>query len=254
MKMNKILSVLAVGFLLASLPLEASWKDIKKKGTLRMATEGAFAPFNYYEGKKLTGFEVELGELIAKEMGFKKIWSTLPFESLLIGLSQNRFDMVIASHGITEKRAQSVDFASPHYCTGGIILTNDKGPLTAKELKGKKVGVQVGSTYFEQLKALEEKPEIQTFPKDTDALAALMLGRIDAMVTDRFVAREAQKKHQKKNLKLGDLIFVERVAIAVEKNSPETLVAVNKALSKVLKNGEYKKLSEKYFGEDVRCQ
>lgn len=243
-------------FLLFSLPLysHANWKEIKAKGTLRLATEGAFAPFNYYEGKKLTGFEVELAQLIASELGLKVLWSTLPFESLLIGLAQNRFDLVIASHGITPKRAQTVDFTQPHYCTGGVILAYSDGPLKVSELKDKKIGVQVGSSYFEQIKQLKEAPKIQTYPKDTDALAALMLKRIDAMVTDRFVARQAQQKHQSKNLQLGEMIFVEQVAMAAAKNSPETIKAINTALGTLMSNGSYQKLSEKYFGEDIRCQ
>lgn len=252
--MNQHLKFVIAFLLCFPLYSHANWKEIQAKGSLRLATEGAFAPFNYYEGKKLTGFEVELAQLLASELGLKVSWSTLPFESLLIGLAQNRFDLVIASHGITPKRAQTVDFTQPHYCTGGVILSHSDGPLKISELKGKKIGVQIGSSYFEQLKQLKEAPEVQTYPKDTDALAALMLKRIDAMVTDRFVARQAQQKHQSKNLKLGEMVFVEQVAMAAAKNSPEAVSALNKALDTIMSNGSYQKLSEKYFGEDIRCQ
>ena len=255
--MSKVLSVLSILVCLLPCAASAKWSDVKTKGTIRMATEGAFAPFNFYEGKKLTGFEVELGDLLAKEMKLKNTWMTLPFESLLIGLAQSRFDMVIASHGITPARAKSVDFANPHYCTGGIILTREGGPLKLSELAGKKLGVQVGSSYYEQLKKLaadmKPAPQIQTFPKDTDSLSALMLKRIDAMVTDRFVAASASKKHKDKGLKMGEIIFLERVAMAAPKGDSEIISALNTALDTLLKNGSYKKLSMKYFDEDVRC-
>ncbi len=254
--MLRALALLCLTSLLC-LNTHAKWSEVKNKKTIRIATEGAFAPFNFFKGKELTGFEVELGNEIAKTLGLKVEWVTLPFESLLIGLDQGRFDLVIASHGITEKRAMSVDFTKPHYCTGGIILTREAGPTKKSELAGKKLGAQVGSSYFEELqklgKNLEPNPQIQSFPKDTDVLTALMLGRLDAMVTDRFVAQSAMEKHKNKNFQLGEMLFVEKVGMAAPKGDNEAVSAVNQALSEILKNGTYKKLSMKYFNQDVRC-
>lgn len=254
--MLKIFILLCLTSLL-SLNSHAKWSEVKKKKTIRIATEGAFAPFNYFKGKELTGFEVEIGNEIAKTLNLKVEWVTLPFESLLIGLGQDRFDLVIASHGITEKRAKSVDFTHPHYCTGGIILTREDGPTKKAQLSGKKLGVQVGTSYFEELqklgKALEPLPQIQSFPKDTDVLTALMLGRLDAMVTDRFVAQSALEKHKNKNLQLGEMLFIEKVGMAAPKGDAETVAAINGALTQILGNGTYEKLSLKYFNQDVRC-
>lgn len=252
-------ALVLASFLCFFFPLKghANWSEVKAKKTIRIATEGAFAPFNYYKGKELTGFEVDLGNELAKTLGLKVKWVTMPFETLLIGLGQNRFDLVIASHGITEKRAKSVDFTNPHYCTGGIILTREGGITKASELAGKKIGAQVGSSYFEELQKLEKSlkpaPSVQSFPKDTDALTALMLGRVDAMVTDRFVAQSAREKHKNKNLQLGEMLFIEKVGMAAPKGDAEMVNAINGALQTLLTNGTYEKLSMKYFGQDVRC-
>src|SRR4051812_971065 len=70
-------------------------------GILKLATEGQFKPFNYYEKKVLKGFEVELGTALAKNLELKADWRTFPFDSLLIGLNEHKYDVVIASHGIT---------------------------------------------------------------------------------------------------------------------------------------------------------
>src|SRR6476469_8589819 len=75
--------------------------EVKASGKLIVATEGAYPPFNYYQGAKLTGFEVELGEAIARKMGLAIEWKALAFDALLAGLKQDRWDMVIASFGIT---------------------------------------------------------------------------------------------------------------------------------------------------------
>ncbi|MBP6536619.1 MAG: transporter substrate-binding domain-containing protein, partial [Xylophilus sp.] len=83
--------------LCAALAVQArTLDDIKKDGKIIVATEGQFAPFNYFEGTKLTGFEVEVAELVVKKMGLKLEWKTLGFDALLTGLGQNRWDAVIA--------------------------------------------------------------------------------------------------------------------------------------------------------------
>src|SRR3954463_19617 len=95
--------------------LFASATALGSTGKLTIATEGVAPPFNFYKGKELTGFEVEIANEIARRMGREPRWVTRKFESLLIGLQQDRYDLVAASHTITEERAKAVDFSAPHY-------------------------------------------------------------------------------------------------------------------------------------------
>lgn len=227
---------------------------IDKSQPLKIATEGAFAPFNYFKGKELTGFEVELGNELAKKVTGKSEWKTTPFDSLLIGLNQKRYDFVIASHGVTEERAKAVDFTNPHYCTGGIIISQAGGPKTVADLKGKIVAVQVGTTYLENVKKIPGVKEVKTYPKDTDALQNLMANRVDAWVTDKFVALDAVKANTKHNLQVGELVFQEKIAMAVAKGNTELKGELNAALDALKKDGTYTKISQKYFGEDVSCR
>jgi polar amino acid transport system substrate-binding protein len=235
----------------ASVLSQDNWATIEKDKKIQLATEGAFAPFNFFRGKTLTGFEVELAEALASELGLSYDWKTFPFDGLLIGLNMNRFHLVAASHGITEERAKSVDFTNPHYCTGGVILSRDGSIQKASDLAGKVIGVQVGTTYYQKAQALSGIKEIKTFPKDTDALTALMGKKIDAMITDRFVAMEIADKQ--KGLKLGELVFEEKIAMAIKKNQPKLLEEVNKALKSLKTKGKYKEISLKYFNEDISC-
>ncbi|MEZ4813970.1 MAG: ABC transporter substrate-binding protein [Bdellovibrionota bacterium] len=250
--MKKILSVLFFAF--ATLGVSASWGAIDKSKTIKMATEGAFPPFNYFKGKDLTGFEVELGTELAKKLHVNGEWKTSPFDSLLIGLNQNRYDLVVASHGITAERAKAVDFTEPHYCTGGIIISNAGGPKTAADLKGKVVAVQVGTTYLTNVQKIPGIKEVKTYPKDTDALQNLMSKRVDAWVTDKFVALEAVKSNEKLHLQLGDMVFQEKIAMAVAKGNTELKNKVNTALNDLVKDGTYLKISKKYFNDDVSCK
>jgi len=231
-------------------PLDA----IKQSGKLVAATEGQFAPFNYFEGSKLTGFEVDLAELLAKKMSLSIEWKTVGFDALLTGLAQDRWDLVIASHGITEERAKAVLFMSPHYCSGGMIVSRDPAVKSAKDLAGKTIAVQTGTTYLENAKKVAGVKDVRNYPSDTDARSALVSGRVDAWVTDRFGAIEAARKNPQLKLHQGELIFTERIAAAAAKGNTALAKAWNEALAASMADGSYAALSKKYFGEDVRCK
>lgn len=249
MKKALLLSVFAVLTMAQARTLE----QIKASGTIKIATEGAYPPFNFYKGKVLTGFEVDLANAMAKQMGLKVEWIAQPFDSLLIGLAQNRYDFVIASHGITPERAKAVDFSNPHYCSGGAIVAKVGGPKTPADLKGKVVAVQVGTSYLDNVRRVAGVKEIKTYPKDTDALQVLMAGRVNAWVTDRFVALEAVSKNPKAGIKVGQLLFQEELAMAVTKGNTSLRTGLNTSLATLQKNGTYAKISKQYFGENIGC-
>lgn len=228
--------------------------DIKKDGKLIVATEGAFAPFNFFEGKKLTGFEVDIAEALAAKMGVKIEWKTFGFDSLLTGLQQDRWDMVIASHGITDERAKAVTFAEPHYCSGGVIVSKGGAIKTGKDLAGKTVSVQTGTTYLDNVKKVAGVKEVKNFPQDNNARAALVAGRVDAWVVDKFVAKSSNDADPKAGLVIGEFLFVERIAPAVAKGNTTLAQAVNEAMKAILADGTYARLSNQWFKEDIRCK
>lgn len=227
--------------------------EIKSDGKVILATEGLYPPFNYMQGSKLTGFEVELAEAVVKKMGLKFEWKSLSFDALLAGLRQDRWDIVIASFGITEDRAKAVTFTQPHYCSGGVIVSRDGSVKTVADLNGKVIGVQTGSTYFENAKKVQGIKEVKNYPADTDARAALTSGRVDAWISDRFVVKSAIDANPN-GIKMGDFLFVERVAAAVKKGNSTLAAAWDKALAETMADGTYKALSEKYMKEDIRCK
>ncbi len=253
MTLRRFFAVLAAAtfaFAAQARPIDA----ITKSGKLVAATEGQFTPFNYFDKGKLTGFEVELAEMLAKKMGLSIEWKTVGFDALLTGLAQDRWDLVIASHGITDERAKAVTFMAPHYCSGGMIVAKQGGARTPKDLAGKNVAVQTGTTYLENVQKLGTAKEVKNFPADSDAQSALVAGRVDAWVTDRFTALESSRKNPQLKLQLGGMLFTERIAAAAAKGNRGLADAWNKALAASYADGSYAKLSKKYFGEDVRCK
>jgi polar amino acid transport system substrate-binding protein len=161
--------------------------------------------------------------------------------------------MVIASHGITPEREKAVTFANPHYCTGGIIISRDGSIRTAKDLTGKVVAVQTGTTYYDNVKKLPVK-DVKNFPQDNSARAALETGHVDAWVTDKFVAKASLAATPGTKLKTGDFLFTERIAAAVAKGNTGLANEVDKALAAIMADGTYAAISKKWFGEDIRCK
>ena len=230
------------------------WKAIKEAGTIVVATEGQYYPFNYFEGSTLTGFEVELAEAIVKKMGLKLDWRVVPFDAQLASIRQDRFDFAISSHGYTEERAKAVDFANPHYCSGAQIVSWPGGPKSVADLKGKSVGVQIATTYFDAAKKVEGIGEIKTYKDESANFAALKGHKYDAWISDKFVIKATLEKNPDVKVVTGDMVFVERDSIITRKNNKELLEHLNQALAEVMKDGTYAPLSKKYFGQDISCK
>jgi polar amino acid transport system substrate-binding protein len=249
----KLALALAAGLLIGGAQAR-SFDEVKKDGKIIVATEGQFPPFNYFKGTELTGFEIELAEAVVKKMGLKLEWKALGFDALLAGLRQDRWDIVIASHGITDERATAVTFAEPHYCSGGAIITKNPAIKTVADLNGKVISVQTGTTYLDNVKKLTGVKEVKNFPQDTDARGALLTGRVDVWVSDRFAGKQAIEANPGAGMIMGDFVFVERIAAAVTKGNASLIGEYNKALAAVQADGTYATLSKKWFNEDVRCK
>lgn len=227
---------------------------IRKDGVLRLATEGSTPPFNYFQNGHLTGFDIEIGDAIAGKLHLRSEWGAAPFDTLLIGLRQGRYDLVVMGQAITTERQIAVDFSIPYVCSGGVIVALTGGPRHREDLAGKTVGVQVGTTYLAALGHVENVGTVRTFQKDTDALQNLLGHRVDVWVSDRLTALYVARQNPSFNLQIGDALFKERDGIAIAKGQPALRDAVNVAISAMLSDGTYAVIAKRHFGEDVHCE
>jgi len=244
--------------LLSALPAQArTLAQVKQAGSLRLATSADFEPFNGRKGGVLYGFEVDLGDEIAHRLGVQSFWTTEPFDTIFDGLGAERYDMVIASHAITEARAKVVTFDNPHYCTGGVFLS-PKSERIVNSLslkKTTKVAAESGAIYNNFMVKMQKlgRGQLVTYPDAKAALAATISGDADTILTDKFAALDAIKTYPAKNFVSSKLMWTERDASAVRLGNTTLSKAVNEALAAIMKDGTYTKLSEKYFGQDIRC-
>ncbi|MFA1820405.1 transporter substrate-binding domain-containing protein [Virgibacillus oceani] len=228
-----------------------------EEGKLTFGSSGLYKPFNYedLDGNE-TGFEVELGEAIAEEMGLEpNPVFTQDFGALIEEVNTDRIDVIMGSLTITEERAEAVDFSDPYYTSGPIFYvhedTNDIE--TWDDLDGREVGVIASSVYEDTV--LEHIPEDQlsTYQSDTVALQDLAAGtdRLHMVLTDYIVGLVQIDENGLELKTVGDLLFEEQIGAAVRKGNEELLDEINRALEAVIEDGTYEELSNKWFGENI---
>lgn len=231
-------------------------KTIKDKGVINIGLEGTYPPFSFVdESGKLAGFEVELSEALAKELGVKAKIQPTKWDGILAALESKRLDAVVNQVTISEERKKMYDFSEPYTVSGiqALVLKKNLDTLNIKsaaDLAGKKVGVGLGTNYEQWVKENVPKAEVRTYDDDPTKFQDLKNGRIDATLIDRLAALEYAKKVPD-TAAAGDAFSRQESGIALRKGEPELLEAINKALDKLRADGTLAKLSEKYFGADV---
>lgn len=213
------------------------------------AASGEFKPFSYMnDDLTMSGFDIEVGEAIAKEMGLKPVQKRIKFKGIVEGVKTGRADAAVASHTINPQRSKHVSFSTPYYYSGPQIFTRPESDIkTVDDLAGKEVAVAKGSTYADT--AAEYTDKIKTYDSDITALQALSSGRHDAVITDFVTGKNAAKEGFK--IKEQQLIERSEQAIVLPQDNPKLLKRVNEALEQLRQDGTLSQISIKYFGEDI---
>ncbi|MBX8485957.1 cystine ABC transporter substrate-binding protein [Pseudomonas cichorii] len=230
-------------------------QKIKDSGTLNVGLEGTYPPFSFVdENGKLTGFEVELSEALAKELGVKAKVQPTKWDGILAALESKRLDVVINQVTISDERKKKYDFSQPYTISGLQALTQKKNADTIKtpqDLAGKKVGVGLGTNYEQWVKTNVPTAIVKTYDDDPTKFQDLRVGRIDAILVDRLAALEIAAKTKDAFGVAGAPFSRQESGIALRKGEPELLDAINKAIDKLRADGTLGKLSQKYFNADV---
>lgn len=220
--------------------------------TLRFATEASYPPFESIDANnQIVGFDVDLANALCKEIDATCTFSNQAFDSLIPGLKFRRFDVVMAGMDITPERQKQVLFTNPYYDNSALFVGQKGKNADIASLKGKKVGVQNGTTH--QKFITDKHPEIKTSPYDSyqNAKLDLQSGRIDAVFGDTAVVTEWLKDGS--NLApVGDKVtdkdyFGTGLGIAVRQGNTELQTKLNAALAKLKQDGTYQAIYDKWF-------
>lgn len=226
---------------------------------LRVGTESSYAPFEFTVDGKLVGFDIDLMNAIAKEMGCEVEWVQMSFDGLIPALLTQQLDMAVASFTVTAERAKRINFSDPYYRSGlTFVIRNqdsEKYP-DAKSLEGKRICAQLGSV--SAMKAETISPSnVATFNDAAGAYMELMSGGCEAVLNDRPVNQYflATSKASQNLHELADILDAEDMAMVLPKGDDELLQKVNAAFQALKANGTYQKIYDKWFTfEDKKAE
>ncbi|MBW5801461.1 amino acid ABC transporter substrate-binding protein [Halomonas elongata] len=222
---------------------------------LRVGMSGGYFPFTFVEQDTLKGFEVDVMEAVADEMGTEVAFETANFSGLFGMLESGRIDTIANQITITDERQAKYVFTEPYVYDGAQVVVK-KGNDTisgVEDLKGKSVAVNLGSNYEQLLRELPYADEIDIRTYESNIEQDTALGRVDAFVMDRVSASQVIKE-KPLPLELAGKPFSEiRNALPFRdtEEGRELRDRVDQALATLREDGTLTDISERWFGTDI---
>jgi polar amino acid transport system substrate-binding protein len=235
-------------------PVSAGDRDviekIKKTKVLTVGTDATFKPFEFKVDGKYTGFDIDLINAVAAELGANKVeFVDTEFKGLVPGLLARKFDMVVSAMYITDERKKTIDFSDTYFPGGlSIMIKKDNSAIKGvKDLTGRKVSVQIGTKSAKYL----EEPQFKglTLVKvetNNDMFMTLETGKVDAVVTGMPAARTYARERGTVKV-LPETLTQEFYGYGIRKEDKELTEAVNAALKKIKSDGSYDRIVKRWF-------
>lgn len=258
--MKKLLVVAAMSLLVLAGCGSNEYKSDFKGKPITVLTNSGYPPYEIRNTNgELEGFDIELTELIAKELGASEvIWEDIDFDALIGAVNSGKGDMVAAGLSPTPDRAKGAELSDVYYSsdeeTANFVLTLKDGDIKKTEdIKGKKVGIQIGTIQEVAVNEIKDEYELKTDARKSygDMVQEIKNKRIDFVVVEKAIA----DKYMETN---PELSYFQLEAegnstgncFAFKKGNTDLKEDVDKAIKKLQDNGEIDKLVEKWFKDE----
>ncbi len=231
---------------------------IQTRGTLVVATEGAWSPWTYHEeSDKLVGYDVEVATALAEKLGVKAEFVEGAWDGLFAGLDSGRYDIVCNGVELTEERALTYDFTVPYgYIHTALAVRSDNTDITTfEDLAGKTTANSIASTYM----TLAESYGAEVLGIDTldETIQMLVAGRVDATLNADVSFYDYLNVHPEADFKIVALTDeASQVCIPVRKGEETAtlLAALDEAIEELRADGTLAEISQRYFGTDISSE
>ncbi|QDX30365.1 glutamine ABC transporter substrate-binding protein GlnH [Dickeya poaceiphila] len=240
---------------LAALALAFSLSGQAAEKPLTVATDTAFVPFEFKQGDKYVGFDIDLWDAIAKQLNLSYTLKPMDFSGIIPALQTRNVDLALAGITITEERKRAIDFSDGYYNSGLLVMVraDNQDIKGEQDLNGKVVAVKSGTGSVDYAKANLKTKELRQFPNIDNAYLELGTNRADAVLHDTpnilyFIKTAGNGKFKA----VGDSIKAQQYGIAFPKGSDDLRNKVNGALKTLRDNGTYATLYKKWFGTDPK--
>lgn len=235
--------------LAAAMTAAALFSGAAQAQTLVVATDTAFVPFEFKQGDKYVGFDIDMWDAIAKDLGMSYKLQPMDFNGILPALQTKNVDVALAGITIKDERKKVIDFSDGYYDSGFMIMVPSNSTIKgAEDLKGKSLAIKTGTSAADYAKAQMQGTELRQFPNIDNAYLELMTGRVDAAMHDTpnvlYFANTAGKGKVKV---VGSQMMAHEYGIGFPKGSP-LVPKVNTVLAKMKADGRYNAIYKKWFG------
>ena len=219
---------------------------------LKVATNVAFPPYEFYENEQAVGIDVEIIQAICDKLGYTMELNDMEFGSIITAVASGKIDVGFGAITITEERAKSVHFTTS-YSTGiqSIIVTEDSPITGVDDLKadGIKIGVQQDTTGDIYATGDFGEDHIARFNKGADAVQALITGKVSAVIIDNSPAETFVSQNE--GLKILPTVYAEEAyGFELSYDNEELYNAFNGALEELLADGTVQAIIDKYISAD----
>ncbi len=255
MNMKSVSQYLTISILMVFISFPAFTQKvlstILKKGEIRIGMTGEQPPFTMKaKNGELIGYEVDLANALAKNMGVKLKLVEMPFSDLLGALKAGKIDAVMSGMTITPERNLEVLFAGPYTLSGKSILTKSKlisEISAANDTKYRIVSLK-GSTSEEFIENYMSRHEIILVDNYDDGVEMVLNDKADAMVADKPICVITIMKNQGKDLVTSDKpLTIEPIGMALPSDDPQFLNLVENYISSLELSGALPLLEKTWF-------
>jgi polar amino acid transport system substrate-binding protein len=232
--------------------------------TIRVGSECTYFPFNYRTADGvLTGYDIDVAKGIMEIIGSDVTFVCQKWDGMIPALHANKFDLIIASMSITEKRKQKIDFSIPYRVSVGqfvgkkgadLNLFNSDDTPNPANFKGLKLGLERATTYANWVEANVPNADVMLYDTNEALYLDLQNGRTDIIMTNpmkahlKFLSKDKGKKFGFVGPPLDDpKLFGVGVGVGIAKGREGLLKRINNALKELIKNGSLKEYSLRYF-------
>jgi len=252
-----VLGLLLTGCGAANQPSKSSATEGSSAGTasaqtIKLGADVTFPPFEQMQNGKVTGFDIDIITAIAKEANLQIDGDikTMDFQGLIPAIQTGTIDVAVAGITIKPERAQQVNFSKPYYKSGiSLLVKKDSTIAGVADLKGKTVAVKLGTT-GDLMMSNEQGVTVKRFNNIDEAYRELQNSGADAVIFDNPVHQNYINTGHENVKVVGDLLTGEDYGIAVTKKDAQLVNKINDGFDKIIQNGEYDKIYQKYFKDD----
>lgn len=229
--------------------------QIIKRNKLIVGMEVAFFPFEYANEKgEPIGFDVEIAQLAAKELGVAIEIRDMQFAGLIPALQSGKIDMIISGMTRTLTRAKTVSFTQPYFETGLCALLSKKRAASLQQVQelnapDRILAVKLGTTGDLITGKLFPKAQVNRFKEETACVREVVTGRADAFFYDQLSISKHHKENPDTTRALLTPFTYEPFSIAISKGDADFLNWLNLFLETIKADGRYQELYQKYFHE-----